>query len=530
MNVLLIDDDRFVVAALQKKIDWVSLSVSEIFSAYNIRQAKKIMEDNSVRICVCDIEMPGGSGLELLAWVRERGFDTQFIFLTSYADFEYAQKAIELSSLEYQLKPLDFGKLYEILLKAVNKVKKAEVLNKAMADSENWKKNFPHIVDLFWKGLFTNPLFSDSAFLEKELKQKSLPYSCGDTFLPVLIKLYPDSNLLKEQDNSMIDFSFYNITSETLRDAFIYYESITTLRPCEYIVVIGNVSLDEVRQQLFDSFRKLFNNLGSFLRCDVSCCVAPEVPMTELPDIIEKLRNMREDNISLVNIPLYLSDYTPQKSVYIPPSLDVISVFLEQKQAPGALQNLESYLDLLTKRKKINRDFLIHLRLDIEQLVFSYLQNNGIEAHILFGTKETDILASKSLESVPYMIDYLRYIITRAVDYSSFIHEESSVTDIILNYIHQHYSEDITRTMLAEMVYLNPDYMARLFKKRTQTSVVNYITAYRMEKAKEFLQNQQISVGTVAAKVGYGNYSYFSKLFKDIVGCTPNEYRKKSNK
>ena len=40
MNVLLIDDDRFVVAALQKKIDWTSLSVSEIFSAYNIRQAK----------------------------------------------------------------------------------------------------------------------------------------------------------------------------------------------------------------------------------------------------------------------------------------------------------------------------------------------------------------------------------------------------------------------------------------------------------------------------------------------------------
>ena len=530
MNVLLIDDDRFVVAALQKKIDWTSLSVSEIFSAYNIRQAKKIMEDNSIRICVCDIEMPGGSGLELLAWVREHDIDTEFIFLTSYADFEYAQKAIELSSLDYQLKPLDFGKLYEILLKAVSKVKKAEALNKTMMNSENWQKNFPHIVELFWKGLFTNPLFSDSAFLENELKQKSLPYSCSDTFLPVLLKLYPDSKLLRELDNSMIDFSFYNITSETLRDAFIYYESITTLQPCEYIIIIGNVPLNEVHQQFFDCFQILFNNLGSFLRCDVSCCVAPEVPMPELPHTIEKLRNMREDNISLVNLPLCLSDYTPQKTAYTPPSLDVISAFLEQKQASAALKNLEGYLDLLTKRKKINRDFLIHLRLDIEQLVFSYLQNNGIEAHILFGTKETGLLASKSPESVPYMIDYLRYIITRAVDYSSFIHEESSVTDIILNYIHQHYSEDITRTTLAEMVYLNPDYMARLFKKRTQTSVVNYITAYRMEKAKEFLQNQQISVGTVAARVGYGNYSYFSKLFKDVVGCTPNEYRKKSKK
>ena len=81
--------------------------------------------------------------------------------------------------------------------------------------------------------------------------------------------------------------------------------------------------------------------------------------------------------------------------------------------------------------------------------------------------------------------------------------------------------------MLADMVYLNPDYLARLFKKQTQTSIINYITTYRLEKAKELLHNPDIPVGTVALKVGYGNYSYFSKLFKDVVGCTPNEYRKK---
>ena len=70
-------------------------------------------------------------------------------------------------------------------------------------------------------------------------------------------------------------------------------------------------------------------------------------------------------------------------------------------------------------------------------------------------------------------------------------------------------------------------YLARLFKKQTQTSIINYITTYRLEKAKELLLNPDIPVGTVALKVGYGNYSYFSKLFKDVVGCTPNEYRKK---
>ena len=90
MNVLLVDDDRFVVAALEKKINWEQLTVTEVLTAFNIRQAQKIIEKNSIDICVCDIEMPGGSGLDLLSWVRESGKEIQFIFLTSYADFDYA--------------------------------------------------------------------------------------------------------------------------------------------------------------------------------------------------------------------------------------------------------------------------------------------------------------------------------------------------------------------------------------------------------------------------------------------------------
>ena len=107
MNALLVDDDRFVVAALEKKINWEQLTITEVLTAFNIRQAQKIIEKNSIDICVCDIEMPGGSGLDLLSWVRESGKEIQFIFLTSYADFDYAKKAIELSSLDYQLKPID---------------------------------------------------------------------------------------------------------------------------------------------------------------------------------------------------------------------------------------------------------------------------------------------------------------------------------------------------------------------------------------------------------------------------------------
>lgn len=112
MNALLVDDDRYFVAALREKIDWHSLGIEEVHSAYNIRGAREIIERHAIRVMLCDIEMPQGSGLELLAWIRERAYPVQAIFLTNYADFHYAQTALELQSLDYYLKPVALDKLY----------------------------------------------------------------------------------------------------------------------------------------------------------------------------------------------------------------------------------------------------------------------------------------------------------------------------------------------------------------------------------------------------------------------------------
>ena len=99
MNILLVDDDYFVVAALEKKIDWKALSIEQVYTAYSVAQARDILRRHSVQILICDIEMPQGGRLELLAWIREEQYSIQTIFLTNYADFNYAQKAIERKAL-----------------------------------------------------------------------------------------------------------------------------------------------------------------------------------------------------------------------------------------------------------------------------------------------------------------------------------------------------------------------------------------------------------------------------------------------
>lgn len=119
MNILLVDDDESVIQVLKEKLDWNVLGIGEVFSATDIREAKEILLRESVQVMVCDIELSRGGGLDLLDWIKREGFAVQTIFLTCYAQYEYAQRAIALKNRNYFIKPLDYGKLEAGISEAV---------------------------------------------------------------------------------------------------------------------------------------------------------------------------------------------------------------------------------------------------------------------------------------------------------------------------------------------------------------------------------------------------------------------------
>jgi two-component system response regulator YesN len=92
------------------------------------------------------------------------------------------------------------------------------------------------------------------------------------------------------------------------------------------------------------------------------------------------------------------------------------------------------------------------------------------------------------------------------------------------SFIKEHYQENITRTDIASTVYLTPEYMAKIFKKETGVSLKQYLSDYRISKAKELLTEPNIRVTDAAQQVGFDNFSYFSTVFKKATGLTPIEY------
>lgn len=104
---------------------------------------------------------------------------------------------------------------------------------------------------------------------------------------------------------------------------------------------------------------------------------------------------------------------------------------------------------------------------------------------------------------------------------------EHQFEKLVFEYITQHFSEPITSRTASKELYLNNSYFCRLFKKYFGTCFAEYLMEYRVEKAKVLLKNNKQSISDIAIKTGFNSFSYFSKVFKNIVGITPSEYRKK---
>ena len=131
MKLLLVDDEEYVIESIKRNLDLTETGVSEVCTAFSVQQAKNIMEMVEIDIVISDIVMPGGTGFDFVEWVRKEELKVQVIFLTSYAEFDYARRAIQLNSVDYLLKPIDFDKLKEAVQRAAESVAKEKKIQEA---------------------------------------------------------------------------------------------------------------------------------------------------------------------------------------------------------------------------------------------------------------------------------------------------------------------------------------------------------------------------------------------------------------
>ncbi|MBT2654590.1 response regulator [Bacillus sp. ISL-18] len=103
---------------------------------------------------------------------------------------------------------------------------------------------------------------------------------------------------------------------------------------------------------------------------------------------------------------------------------------------------------------------------------------------------------------------------------------ELSTVERVIKYVHSKVPGEVTLTEAANYVNLNPSYLSKLFKDKTEQNFVDFVLKIRMNEARHLLVSTSLRVSEIADRLGYSDITYFSNLFKRKTGVTPSEYRK----
>ena len=162
LKVLIVDDESFVCNLIMMSIDWNSLGLEVTGVAYNGLDALEMAVEKRPEIIITDVRMAGLDGLSLIESIRNAELDCQFIIISGYPDFNYAQKALKLSVFEYILKPIDEAALTESLLRLRNKIQNEDALSTQVTA---YKNQLDHNMELMRSRFLTEQLSLSEPFM-----------------------------------------------------------------------------------------------------------------------------------------------------------------------------------------------------------------------------------------------------------------------------------------------------------------------------------------------------------------------------
>ncbi len=526
MNLLIVDDDKYVIEGVMNGVDWDSMALDNVYTALGTFQAKEIFVKYQIHILLCDIEIPNENGLSFVEWVRNQGFQTRVIFFTSYADFRYAQKAIQLESFEYILKPVAYDELTDVIRRAAEAAEKERSREKYREMGQYWLNHQNSRNESFWSKLLSKqkPLVKDEVY--QRVAKDMIGYGTDSRFLIAeadygnpedwedILSLELCSNQIKQR----LEILF------SLRDSSI--ETIWNETVCRWHVIIQITGTDFDKDRLREDGRAfLLQNQKTFGKKG-SLYISEIVAVENAYEQAERMKQMRFQIMGFREDVFFTDEFISRRVSYQKPDLARLELLISLFDKDKAFQYIDYYLNYHASFYEWNEETLQCFMLDVMQLIFSILREHQIEAHQLFAGTKTRGYYEKAMQSIQDMKNFINYLVETSIDYEKYVEDTVNVIKKIEKYIEDNLEKNITRADLAGIVYLNPDYMSRLFKNTKGVSLLSYITGRKMEKAKQLLMVTKEPVCVIATKTGFSSCSYFSKKFKEYYGVLPAEFKK----
>lgn len=526
-SLLIVDDERLLTDALKAEIDWEELGIGPVFTAYNARQAKEAFERETIDLMLCDIEMPQESGLELLAWVRGHYPRTESVFMTCHAEFRLAQRAMQLGSFDYLLKPVPYDELSSVVRRAVEKIKQDNERMQYSRIGQYWSRHQPLLAERLWRDIIDQTIPANLSFIKKEAEERNIPFDERMRLLPVLLAVDRYHKPLTFRDEKIMEYALINSGEELLGlqgNGLLF--GLTDRKLIALIPVEPDT--DSPREPLRERCETFIASSASYFYCDLSIYIGTEVLGHELSEMVRQLLDWDKRNVAVSNRVLLWESRRLIPEEIVLPDMDVWSIMLKEGRGDQVIAEAEAFLAGFIGSASMDAESLFRFHHNLLQTIFYVLKLKGIEAHLLFDNEDSAERFQRAALSVADMIDWVKHTVHKAMEYMGTVQHSPSIVHRVEQFIAQHLeAEKLTREDVASHVFLNPDYLDRILKKEAGCSATELIVRKRMQLAQHLLERTGLPVGTIAAQAGYSNLAHFSRRFKKYAGASPLEFRLK---
>ncbi len=503
-KLMIVDDDIQIRNGVSTGIKWSDIGITDVAAFGDGIDALAAFETFNPDILITDVKMAQMNGIELLKEVKRLKPQIKVMLISGFSDFEYVQQALQLGANDYELKPTSA----RILIKKISALKD-EILKEQTSISivDKYKKEYK--INTFSNILHGNV---SNYFIIKDFFETY--YNIKNFYELVMMIIVDDSNT--NEDLKM------SLTKELQR---MYAEEACCVNIGNVHVVIVNVPNSMLIVNLRkNELKNLFLNLLQTYNAQMSAAVSDGASLKEIANVYKTLSNKLTNRfyngpgvcLTLKEKP---NDYDTK---YV---ADIKKKVCNETSAKAEFNKLLD--ELQTYWKKNHCPSPENIKQTLLDIIYEYAGSEAcMEIQNKFGT---------SLEKCIYLCDIIEYLKTHA---HHFISNEIEIkaknysvcVKAAINYINEHFNEQITIDLVAQHVEKSPNYLSSLFNKEVGVPYTKYLSMVRVKKAKKLLLNTDIPYTQVAEMVGYNDYTYFVSVFKGVESCTPSAMRKGKGK
>ncbi|WP_274649560.1 response regulator [Paenibacillus humicola] len=462
-NLLIVDDEAYIVEGLADLFAASDLPLGHVATAGSAKSALELCAKMPIDIVVTDIRMPGMTGLDLLDNLYKLWKRVKVIFLTGYADFDYAKRALQSRAFDYLLKPVEDEDLLICVRKAIALVEEeleqalALELLKGMAREE-----IGGAQTAFFNELLNHGAPAEPQELGRLLAGFNLPF-CPDGLVDtVMLRIDDWDARFKEEDLALIHFAAGNLFAEMVGgDA-----GIASFRSGDaytaFVIASGEAGPGAEKQssevkslQWEKTLREAQNTILRVLGAHVSFALSERLAWSQWPA-----------------------------------GFHYLAARMQQMPSPETVFTVRASPESWWTPADQDRDG--------ERMPDVTFRN---------GERIADVASAGAdpMHAPPA--------------------GENNVVSRVQAYITDHLNHDLSLDSLARKFYLNPSYLSRIFHRQTGEPLSRYIERSKMECAKKRLADPKLKVYEVAELAGYRNPNYFAKVFRKMYGISPQQYR-----